>query len=231
MDLSAAFALLFAEPLDMSQSKDQTSGNTLGGGPVEFLAENAVLDFGSIGSEARMSDAEARSYWQKIYAALGGSESENVIRQRIFMWVCLNSTSGRAEMTSKILIGGRKVAMSKFVNDFVLPRESFRQFIRAPKNVKEIEQIARHPSAEGWMRTRAKQAGVRSSCYVAVVDVAEYFDLTPDERAEAIRYKAAVLRNTNPNAPPDVNKIFTPDANTLDRRNEAPAPTVFGRGQ
>jgi len=171
-----------------------------------FLNDDESLDYSTVGAEDRMGDADALKYWQGMYRILGvSSDSDKVaFRKKIYMWVCKNSTSTRSDFRSHLEFGGKRIRMNRLIGGNVVDEENFRRFIRAEKVVSELERIARHKDTEPVLIEKAKRKGIRTSAYIAAVDVAEYFDLTGAERAEVARVKAGTLPYSAPMNPPKV---------------------------
>lgn len=190
-----------------------------------FLADNDVLDYDEVGREDSMSDSAARRLWEKVYRSVGATDEENKRKTRIvlYMWVCKNSTSTRADMRSEVTLLGHKVPIRNIFTEQVIPPSDMRRFFRAKKNVEELEQVARHPSSIAVLRERAIEKGVKPDYYVAAIDVSDLFKLSAPERAELERVKGAVLPNSAPVMPPVVSKA----AAAGDSTSSAPAPSHF----
>lgn len=185
------------------------------------------LQLDNIGEEGRMSDVEARRIWQRLYRALqvSSTSSQKSFRKQVYAWVCLNSTSSRADLASTILVEGKRVSMRVLFNDEVVPQAKMRRFFRAPHISREMEELARHPQMETTLRRHAQEKGVDPMYYIVVVDVSDKFKLTSAERSELSRYKAAVLSHTASFEKPQVSRAVNDGYSAA---GGAPAPSAFG---
>jgi len=192
-----------------------------------FLRDDEVFDLDSIGEESKMSDMEAKRAYSLLYRVVGASSEADkaTLRKTMYAWVCLNSTSTRADLTSTIVAGGKRVRMNMFFNSEVVPQMDMRRFYRASPVNKELEQVARHPGMRARLIRRAQEKGVDPQYYVVVVDVADKFNLSPAERVELARVKASVIAHSATNEKPQVSRAVS-DGVFLS--NTAPPPSAFG---